>query len=382
MKRIKLILVAVAALGLMAVSAAPALAAETKPAKKIETVAQGETVNDSYIRAGDTVRISGTINGDVLVAASEVVIDGTVNGNVYAIGQSINISGKVTGNVHLASSRVAISGKTGSLYVIASEVVVSKDAVVSGGFMAAASSVDFAGSVSHASYVAASSVVFNGTSSSSLKAATGYLEVGGSAKIAGDLSYSEQADVKIVNDKNIAGSISKIPYTKPAETGAGGKIVGVLYGLLTALVTGAVLLKLAPRSIGSTADFVGQKPARSIITGICFVILVPIALVLLLFTVVGIPLAFIGLMAFVVIWMVGPIMSALWVGRKVVRSASRSYGNEVLSLFMGLLVLSVAGLIPVVGGLVGVAAFTAGVGALVARNWQRLHHVGRLQHKA
>ncbi len=384
----KKLIISVIAVSVIALGWAATARAENDTVKtSSEVIASDQSYTGLYTKVADRVEINGTVNGDVAVVASKFVLKGTVNGNVYVLAENARFEGVVTGNIHVLASDVELSSKATSAYILASQLTSTKTAQLTGSLAAAASEAEVNGSITQSAYVGASVVRYNAPTGGSVKLAASQITVGSDATIAGDLSYSQSAEIKIKNDKNIEGSIKQFgPPAKAEQPSWVAKASGALYGLIASFIIGAVMLWLAPRSVIATGDYVLQKPGQSLLAGFGFLVMAPIALLMIAVTLVGIPLAIIGLMVYITVLIVSHIFVALLVGRRALGTAKSKKGNgagqNLLPLLLGLLITGVLELLPVLGGLFTFAILIAGIGALVSRNWLRLRHVASTQRAA
>lgn len=384
MKRIGVISgIIMAALVGLSLATVPNAARAATNSDSTVTIAAGETRNGALIKAAQEVEIDGVVNGDVLVATSKFVLKGTVNGSIYVLAESARIDGTVTGNIHVAASDVELNGRAASVYSASSSYLSSKEAVVTGGLAVAASTAKVGGSVGQSAYVAAADVRYNATTGGSVKLMATDVTVGSSAVVSGDLSYSEDAQIKLENDQNIKGSIKKIAAPKQKAPVWFDKLSGAAYGLLASLVLGLALLWVAPASMIATGDYMKRYPAKAMISGAGFVFMAPLAILFTMLTLVGLPLGIIELMVYVAVLMIAHIFVAVWLGRQLLkRSKDVSVGANLLPLVVGLALTGAIELLPIFGGLASFIILLAGAGALVARTWERIAHVSKAQRAA
>ncbi|MFZ3213083.1 MAG: zf-HC2 domain-containing protein, partial [Terriglobales bacterium] len=112
------------------------------------TVLASETVDDTLMAAGNTVRIEGVINGDLLAFARTVEIRGTVKGDVVSFAKRIVVSGTVEGRIFDFSQSLDLNGQLGhSIYGFAQALHVNDRAHVGEGILAAAGDVSLEGEV-------------------------------------------------------------------------------------------------------------------------------------------------------------------------------------------------------------------------------------------
>lgn len=379
----KKVLVIIALVGTMLVGgllARPARAA-TDVGTKSATIAQGAVHNGLYAKAAETVEINGVVNGDVIVLASTFTLKGTVNGSLYVLAEKAVIDGAVGGNVHVAASDVRFGGQARSLYSASSSFESSKLMRLNGTLAVAASSVEVAGQVDQSAYVAASVVRYDAATAGSVKIAASEIEVGSNAVIGGDLSYSQSAVLNIANDKNIAGSIEKFAAPQFEQMSWSAKLAEVAFGVLSRFILGMVALWLLPATVVATANQLKSKPGRSLLVGFGVAFGAPFVIVALLLTLVGAPLALIAVGVYILLLMTGGIIPSLLLGRQLLgsKAGTVSARANAAPLLIGLIVIGLLGALPVVGGLVAFATTLAGVGALVARNWQRTQTVRKSQ---
>jgi hypothetical protein len=88
--------------------------------------------------------------------------------------------------------------------------------------------------------------------------------------------------------------LGALPGVVAAEIRAGGAMVVGVYGFLVNLAVGAILLVGFPRFSAGVTERVGTEPLRTAGVGLVTLIAVPIGLLLIAVTIIGIPLAIIG----------------------------------------------------------------------------------------
>src|SRR5690606_1095729 len=81
------------------------------------------------------------------------------------------------------------------------------------------------------------------------------------------------------------------------------------------LVAGAVAVLLAPRTAAAAADAIWTRPGASLGYGVLWLIVVPVVATLLLITVVGIPLAIMAGVAWLIALFLGRAVPAVSLGR-------------------------------------------------------------------
>ncbi|MFB6359883.1 MAG: polymer-forming cytoskeletal protein [Halobacteriales archaeon] len=288
-------------------------------------VAADETV-DSVEAAGGTVIVRGTVTGDVDAAAGSIIIAGTVEGDVSAGAGSVEITGQVDGDVSVG---------TGSL-------MIGEEAVIGGQLKAGAGSARIAGTVVGDVELGAGSIVLEPT-----------------ATFQGDVRYDGDLDDQgatiegaLIRDSSIGESQFR-PFS-----GFGSTLFDV-YGFLVTLVLGAVLLLVFPDGSRKLSRRLRDEPLSTGLYGLVALVGIPILLVLVAITIIGIPLAIIGALLFALTLWVGSIYGRYAVGEWLLGYVGTD--NRWLALVVGLVVVA---LVPFLGGLVEFLVLLLGLGAL------------------
>jgi cytoskeletal protein CcmA (bactofilin family) len=290
-------------------------------------------------RSGGTIVVDDgeTVDGDFEAFGGTIIVRGTVTGDLEAVGGSIEIDGTVDGDVEASGGNV----------------VVGEQATVGGDVEAAGGNVNIAGQVDGSADIAAEEITLAET-----------------ASVDGDLEY--EGSLTREDGAVVGGSISQGDASVSLFGGVGKSIpawaFGV-YGLLANLLLGAVLLLVFPQFSNAVTSRVVESPLRSGGIGFIAAITVPILLLVLLITVVGIPLSLLGMGAFgLAIW-IGAVYGRIAIGAWLTEQANVT--NQWLALLVGVAVIAVATRVPMLDGVVQLAVVLLGFGALTEQLTQR-----------
>ena len=283
-----------------------------------------------------------------------------------AAGNTVEWSGTATGSVHLAGALAKVGGTTErNLAAAGSVVVFSVNAKSGRESLAVGNTVDFDGTAGRAARLGGNVVTFNGKTDGDLVVAANRAVVGGQAVVGGALtSYGDVAPVVDPGAK-IAGGVKLI---QPKQGQArprpprGGRLRGFLIRFFGMTVLGLLALLVAPRATTETADRIGRRPGFSLGIGVAVLVVAPVALLILLVTILGIPaMLVLAALYFVVLIMSGP-MSSLFLGRRLLRAERSAF----LALLLGVFIVALLGVIPILGPIVSLVAIIFGVGAEMA----------------
>ncbi|USZ69588.1 polymer-forming cytoskeletal protein [Halorussus salilacus] len=312
---------------LLAAVPAPVAAEETRTGGTV-VVEADETVEDDLTIFAGTAVIRGTVEGDLTVFAGNVRVDGEVGGDFDGFAGNVRLNGTVTGDAN------AVGGN----------VFLEDGARVGGELEAAAGNVALEGEVGEDARLGAGTVTVASTAS-----------VGGDLVYGGDLDLAEGASVG-----------GEVRESDDLEVGVTGPVVpgwlGWAYGVLVNLLLGAVVLLVFPAFSDDLAARAVDDPVRTGGVGLLLFVAVPVALVLLAITIVGIPLSLFGALLYAVALWLGTVYGSFAVGTWLVSLADA--GSRWLALVVGVVGVALVGRVPFLGGLVSFLVLLVGLGAL------------------
>lgn len=327
----------------LVLAALPGVAAAEQRAGGTVVVAEGEEL-DSLTATGGTVIVRGTVTGDVDAYAGSVVVaeSGVVEGALRSYAGSLRIEGRVGGNA------VAYAGS----------VVLAESGRVGGSLGAAAGEVTVAGSVRG-----------DVTAGAALVSLAPTAEVGNDVNYDGRLERAPGATVggqtRAVDDLGLGPSLPALP---PGTV--------FLYGVLSNLLVGAILLYFGEDFAVSTAENAVLEPSSALFYGLAVAVAVPVGVLALAITVIGLPVAAVVLLALPALGWVAAVLGRFALGAWLVSFAD--VDRPAAGLTVGVVLVAVLVRIPFRVG-VGVRAgvLLLGVGAVVVELRARLGETGR-----
>ncbi|ELZ48006.1 hypothetical protein C463_01926 [Halorubrum californiense DSM 19288] len=299
-------------------------------------IAEGETV-DSVETAAATIVVRGTVEGDVSGAAGSIRIaeTGRVGGTLASTAGTVVIDGTVAGDVEVGAGSFELT-ETGR--------------------------VD--GSID----VGAGSIRVDGAVGGDVRAAADSVALGPNAVVDGEFRYDAETFTESP-EASVAGGVVEDPSLGgdggPGIGGGGAFLpswVGTAYGVAANLALGAVLLLAFPRFSRTVGDRVGTDPLVSGGVGFLALAVTPIALAFVAITIVGLPLALVGLVGYVVALWVGYVYGQYALGSWVLDRLGTP--NRWLSLLLGVVAVALIGFLPWVGGLADLLVLLLGLGSL------------------
>jgi hypothetical protein len=136
---------------------------------------------------------------------------------------------------------------------------------------------------------------------------------------------------------------------------------------IAVLVLGLLFAAVAGRQLVSITSRLAEQPGWSVVSAILLWIVLPVAAVVTLFTIIGLPLGLMVLLALPLIWLLGYVVTGTLFGRIVFgQIASGALANHrYWPTVLGVLFFQLTALVPVLGGVVAGLAGFVGAGGLV-----------------
>ena len=326
------------------------------------TVGRGQVVNSTLWASGRNIDIAGTVRGDVFCAGQNVTISGNVEGDVICAAQTIRIAGTISGDVRLAGQDVTISGDVSHNSSIAAQTFsLEGSGNVAGDVSVAASDVNLNGVVGRDAALAAQTVMLSNSVGREVKATSEHLTLGHDSRVGGDLSYTSANRANIAKGATIAGATTQYtPQERPSHRNRlfGFNVLTGLYTIISLLIVALALVLLLPRLFHVVTGEAVEAPLKTLLVGVVAGFMFPILFVALLLTVVGLPLALLSLLVWLLILVSSGLFTSYYLGRLLLRNQP----NPIVIMLVGALIVLVVGLIPILGIFVGLASLWMGSG--------------------
>jgi hypothetical protein len=364
----RLLLILCTALPLVGIAQSePPAPPETARVSTVERV-----LGDDHFVAGGSIRVVQPVAGDLIAAGGNVNVDATVNGDAVVAGGTVRIAGPVGASLYAGGGQLTLDGAVGrNVRIGGGRVEIGPKASVAGSLSVGGGEVRVDGTVKGYVQAAGGRVRINGSVGGDVVATGGLVELGPDARIAGKLRYASRGELQRDAAAQVAGGVERMAIEVPAAARAqrsfdraGGFIWTAGLMLMAALLVGVL-----PAFSARVATTLHARIGMSFLIGFIALVCIPVAALILLITVIGIPLALLALVMYFALLMAGYVMTGIgigdWVlGRYRAAEASRT-GWRVGAAVLAVLAIAVLARIPFVGGVFTFAALLAGVGALV-----------------
>jgi len=289
----------------------PTYAAEQQAFGRV-TVPHGETHEKVSTAVGD-VRVNGSVEDDVETGHGKVFVDGPVGGDVKSAVGNVVVRDTVGGDIRAGVGNVRVDSRVeGDVDVSHGNVFLGPNARVGG----------------------------------DVECGNGRIQ-GNTAAVQGDMRAGMASGVDSDDGASILGFF-------------GWMLLTLLFAACTVLLT-----VLAPGTLSSVTRNLERSPGRSLLFGVVSVPVAVILCVVLGISVVGIPVLILLAPAYLAFVFFGALVTAYFVGRRLLFATGRHRGGNVLAAVVGAVAVSATSLVPFVGELLVYALALLGAGATI-----------------
>jgi hypothetical protein len=358
-------------------------------ASKIVSVGSSEVLNQTYIGAGDFIDIKGTINGDTILVGNSISFSGNINGNLLAMGNSISIKGRVDGTIIALGSNINISSLEANtliaggnfinnidsriennLYLFGTSVSVSGDTFVNRDLMAFGNVIDIKALVNRDLNVGSNTLSFNSTvnRNARIDASSIYYNSG---SIKGNLERNSNAKISGQEGNFVNGELSlfqsninnKISYKFDFFAKLFSKII---FTFFASLIVGFIIIKYFEKLILKLNKQGEENTLKNIGSGLLVLFLVPVAAILIAFTVIGLKLSFLLVGILCMATFFATILSSIFFGDLILRKLFKIKKPSLyLGFLLGLVLIIILMVTPYIGWLVCLSVTSFGIGSII-----------------
>jgi cytoskeletal protein CcmA (bactofilin family) len=346
-------------LGLVVISlllaGCPALAGPWQLRSGEEIIGRNQTIQGDLYFSGDILEVDGRITGDLTVFASRVIINGKVEGSLLgAVTEKIIIRGEIGGHLRVMTSQAELEGKIGkSLSALALQFSAKRDSVVETGILGYFGQVRLAGTIHgpvemtvHSRAVIGGNISGNLTSKGAALEWLPPVEIGGRVDDYSGVSAQPggKPQVKIGGGYHLhpmkTNSLINYKYLF---------MISVIWFMGNLLMT-LIFFRIFPRTAWEITRPTPKNLKSSLVVGLVSFLTIPIGVVILTLTTVGVPLAIVLFLLYLILLTFAGVPFTLLTGRMILRKFDGKYPDHPYVLILGGALFSgVISMIPVIG---------------------------------
>lgn len=343
------------------------------------SLSANKVVTENLYAGGGTLFLSGDMKADATVAGGTVTITGTVEEDLLAAGGTLMLMGDVKEDMRVIGGTVTIGSD-----------VIEGELIAAGGYIHILPNVTVTGDL----ILAGGSVIMDGTVLGDVELAGGEARIGGtimgdtiiysenaaivpSASLEGSLTYHSTKSAVIAKD-TVKGHVAKMaPVSHPNfgfnfdEEAFLSSMIGLAFTIaimkiIALLVTATLLVTWFNKPSTALARTAMKKPWTEFAKGLTLIVVSPIMLMLLFFSVVGSWLAAFGWVAVGGLTMIAAPYTGIILGGWIVHLVKKKpITTTWQSALLGMLLIPILMMIPILGWLVILFFYCVTVGGLV-----------------
>lgn len=295
-----------------------------------------ESYNDNIMAIDETVVANGTANGLIMLCGS--TISSNANGDyAFIAGREVNISGNITRDAFVVGETVTIEN-TGiinrDLYVCASKVIIN-------------------GAVNRNIYVASSELLVGDKAyiRGDVHSATDKIVISETANVLGTVEYRSDASVVSIPESIQVNRIEVETNKNQGNVSKSFDFNEKILELLMVFVTFILMLAIVPEfftKIDERYALNAKELFKAFGIGVLLLIVVPIVSIILMVTIVGLPIAFVALLLYIIAF----IITGAVAGYTIVKAIFGSKVNKFVAGTAGVIGYKLLMCVPVLGGIV------------------------------
>uniref|UniRef100_A0A7C4TH30 DUF8173 domain-containing protein n=1 Tax=candidate division WOR-3 bacterium TaxID=2052148 RepID=A0A7C4TH30_UNCW3 len=336
-----------------------------------------EVVDDDLIAFAQTVKIEGRVNGDVFALAREGTIENIIQGSIYAGGAEIEVNSKNCRSLWAFCGSLKTSTEIGNnLLFFGGALETEEGNIVQKDLIAFGGEVQVGGKVNGKVKGNMGKFKLNGEIKSA-EIEADKVNIDSNGVVMGELIIKSKEEPVIHSRARILGKTDfKKIEEKVEQRKRGSGIKGFLRFLffLSKLVIGLILIAIFKPYIKKTNQILKEDTWKSLGFGFLTIIVIPVVTVITLATIIGIPIAILGVFLFLTLAYVSGIIFATGFGEWLVNLVKRDFQiSPFLSLILGLIIITIVSQISYLGLFIHLAVFFFGTGMLfllVHRLWK------------
>lgn len=338
---------------LIAVFTVPVFAVEDDLVTIGESVTVGEdvdienTVNSSSFTVGDKINLKSFIDGLSFVAGNDITISSRQD-HLFSAGRTIHLVNAEIKDAFIAGETITIDSSTiRDLYAAGKRITINSE-------------------ISRDAYLTGDKITIHGNIMGDVKVAAAEIIIEDGSVINGTLKYPEEAKITVSETASIMNreTYKSNKNTIVRERSFADKVSFSLISYLSLLVVGFVLLAINKKFFKNILE--EERDIKYLLKmafyGLGLLVCIPIACIIGLITIVGIPISIITLIMYGICIYLSMIPSAYYLGNWILKDKIK---NEYLILAIALCVLTILKFIPVVGGLIRFICFVFGFSLLL-----------------
>jgi len=337
------------------------------PAKNIN-LASDQVADGNYYAIGNNVDIQGTVNSDLIIIAGNASVSGLVRGDVLFLGGNLKITGEVDGNIRGAAGMLELNGQVGKNVLVAVGNFITNDKnEINGNLTLAASTAKIDGAIQGRFDGLGGNFNFNNEVKNDVNLKTdseGAIILSAKTHFYKNFYYQSVNKVQLEEGAKIDGQTNYQPLVLNIKKFINRVfLLNKIVALFSLLIVGLILISLFYKKVDEITDLMIKNPFNCLWKGLVFLIIIPVLVLLLLLTIIGLPLGLMILTVYLIILYASQVLVGLVIGYGALKGF-QGEAKPILLLIVGLIVYEIIISLPYLGGFIKFIALLWALGAI------------------
>jgi len=253
------------------------------------------------------------------------------------------------------------------------KLVLGPKSSVGGDVIFGVQNVDFNGQVGRDLTGAGDTITISGSLLRNATVTGTNISLSDTGKIGGNIDYYvAKESTPSIAQKNVKGTITRYdiePKTAPVtekkmvEVSKAGMAAKIIFGIISSIILGLTIVYFDSKGTKKRVEQIMSKPFISGLIGLTALIVAPIVFFILMFTVVGAPVAFVFLLVYILTLITSSLYTSIVYGKIVMTRLFHKKGTLNTQIALGVTLLGLVSSIPVIGWTIAFFSFCVGLGA-------------------
>jgi len=345
-----------------------ALASSVMRTGEAVSVAADQAVEGDFYGLGNDVTVSGEVTDDLLIIGGKVKINGKTGADLAALAGDVQIDGVIGDDARVVAGEVTVAGEVqGDLVVLSGTLKVLSTAKISGDILFFGTDAEISGEVGKSIFGTSERMRVEGKVGGDIDVKTGTLTLGERADVTGMVKYASSNEIVRAQNARVAGQVVQNEVVVEKATPK-----DVLVPLLVLLFAALVWHLLFGRLLDRVSTQVVVHPLRSMLIGFGLFFLIPIAVGILIASMLGSLLGLTLMFAYGTLLVAAITISGVVAGTYLFTLISPKNATGIPSVLFGTSVVFLFLFIPVIGPVLIIGLILTTMGALATHLYRTI----------
>jgi cytoskeletal protein CcmA (bactofilin family) len=329
---------------------------------------EDQSIPGDFYTFGGSVTNAARVGGDTYVIAGTVTQNGDITADLSGLVGQLEVHAPVGDDVRIAGGRVVIASKVaGDVVMVGGELVITSTAEIEGDVLFYGGVLSIEGTVKGSVLARAETIRVDARIGKDISVtAANELVLGAHADVGGNVRYTSSKEAMRAIDSVVVGSITRddtFPLTKQSSGPSLMPLLMLLFaGLVGRFVFNAHITQVLERTNSSFG--------HAALTGFAVVILVPVAILLLLVSILGIIPGLLLLFWYLLSVGVACALSGMFLGGFLSKYVTSTASYSPLWITLGTTLFYALTFLPVVGHILTLVVVLMVLGGFATRAYE------------